>query len=163
MVKIGILLQEGKVSRINELELERYVNFFRNSSQDNLKHCHAVLESFPRWSIISGYYAMHDFTKLFLATQFRLKVEFEVHATTIKVLEEVLKNEELLGLIQKGYQEFISLANDLAVAKGERVKSQYYTGTKYLAHKYQKRAKAFLLEVVEPFLFKMKQLVGGEK
>lgn len=159
MVKIEILLKEGKLSKISELELERYINFFTHSSQDNLKHCQAVLESFPRWSIISGYYAMHDITKLLLVKKFRLKVELEVHATTIKILKELVQNREIQILIEKGYQEFISLANDLAEAKKERVKSQYYTGTTYLAKEYQRRAHSFLRELVDPYLAKMNVLL----
>jgi len=155
MVKIDILINEGKLSKISELEQERYINFFTHSYQDNLAHCKVVLESFPRWSIISGYYAMHDITKLLLAKKFRLKVEFEVHATAIKVLNELIQNKEIQKLIEKGYREFISLANDLAEAKKERVKSQYYTGTEYLIKEYQRRAKSFLKELVEPYLSKM--------
>lgn len=159
MVKIKLLLQEGKVSKINELELERYINFFSHSYQDNLKHSEAIAETFPRWSIISGYYAMHDITKLFLAKQFLLKIELEVHGTTIKVLQELIENKEILALLEKGYREFISLANDLAEAKKERVKSQYYTGSEYLQQEYQKRAKLFLTELVKPYLLKMNLLL----
>lgn len=163
MVKIEILLEEGKISKIGEFELERYTNFFNRSYQDNFEHCKTNLERFPRWSIISGYYSMHDITKLLLAKQFRLKMELEVHSVTIKVLRELIKNKELLLLIEKGRQEFISLANDLAEAKTERVKTQYYTGSEYLEKEYQKRAKSFLNEVIEPFLLKIKQLLGEIK
>ena len=161
MVKVETLMDEGKLSRINELELGRYVNFFSSSYRNNLDHCRFVLTSFPRWSIISGYYAMHDITKLLLAKEFRLKVDFEVHATTIKVLSLLVKNKEIISLIKKGHGEFISLANDLAEAKKERVKVQYYTGTKFLEEEYRRRAKLFLDEVVGPYLKKMSVLVGG--
>ncbi|MBI2972046.1 MAG: hypothetical protein HYY37_06505 [Candidatus Aenigmarchaeota archaeon] len=117
MVSVETLLKEGKVSRIRELEVERYINFFENSTRDNLEHCKATIKTFPRWSIISGYYAMHDITKLLIAKKFRLKIELEVHATTIKVLRELVKDKEVTKLIEKGYREFISLANDLAEAK----------------------------------------------
>ncbi len=160
MVKIEKLLHEGKLSRIGELELKRYTNFFKHSYLDNFSHGQAVLKTFPRWSIISGYYAMHDITKLLLAKQFRLKVELEVHATTIKVLEEAVKNQELIGMLKQGYHEFISLANDLAEAKKERVKSQYYTGSEYLDVEYKKRAYSFIHDVVEPFLKKINLLLG---
>ena len=159
MVKIELLIQEGKVSRINELELERYLHFFEHSSDDNLKHSWSVAETFPRWSIISGYYAMHDRTKLFLARRFRLKIELEVHSTTIKVLQEVLRDREILLLMEKGYQEFIALANDLAEAKKERVKSQYYTGSAYMKQAYKQRAAVFLRETIEPFLQKVNKLM----
>lgn len=104
MVKIETLFKEGKIRRISEIELERYTNFFQNSYGDNLEHSKAVLDKFPRWSIISGYYAMHDITKLLLAEKFRIKVELEVHATTIKVLRELVKNKGILNLMEKGYR-----------------------------------------------------------
>lgn len=70
MVKIDALFKEGKIVRINEFESERYINFFENSYKDNLEHSKANIIQSPRWSIISGYYAMHDITKLFLAKKF---------------------------------------------------------------------------------------------
>ncbi|HIG93578.1 TPA: hypothetical protein HA242_04345 [Candidatus Woesearchaeota archaeon] len=162
MVKIEILMQEGKVSRINELEFERYLNFFEHSSNDNFQHSLSVANTFPRWSIISGYYAMHDRTKLFIAKMFRLKIELEVHSTTIKVLQEVLRDREILQLMEKGYHEFIAMANDLAEAKKERVKSQYYTGSAYMKQEYKQRAAVFLHEIVEPFLHKINQLMESK-
>lgn len=159
MVKIDVLIMEGKVRKIPELELPRYLNFFIHSSQDNIQHSKAVIDAFPRWSIISGYYAMHDRAKLFLAQKFRLQMELEVHATTIKVLREVLQNKDILHLFERGYAEFITLANDLAQAKQERVRSQYYTGTAYMVQEYRKKAQSFLNEVVEPFLLNMEELL----
>ena len=159
MVKIETLIKEEKVSKISELELERYINFFDKSYKNNLEHSKFVLEKFPRWSIISGYYAMHDIAKLFLAKEFRLKIDYEVHATAIKVLRELIKNKEILKLIEKGYEEFINLANDLAEAKKDRVKVQYYTGTEYMEQEYKKRAKEFLNKIVELFLFKINKLM----
>ena len=152
-------MKEGKLSKINELELERYINFFENSYKNNLEHCNFVIKAFPRWSIISGYYAMHDITKLLLAKVFRIKIEIEVHATTIKVLRELIKNKDIIILMEKGYSEFLSLANDLAEAKKDRVKAQYYTGTEYMKKEYEKRAEEFLLNIVNPFISKIKTLV----
>jgi hypothetical protein len=159
MVKIEILAREGKISRINELELARYVNFFESSYIDNLNHSKANLGTFSRWSIISGYYAMHDITKLLLAKKFRLKIELEVHSTTIKVMDSLIRNRELLSLMKRGYKEFISLANDLAEAKKERVKVQYYTGTEFMKEQYAKRANEFLENTVMPYLEKIKELL----
>ncbi len=159
MVKIEILMEEEKISRINELELDRYINFFENSYKDNLEHCKSNINTFPRWSIISGYYAMHDITKLFLAKKFRIKIDFEVHATTIKVLSELIKNKEILNLIQRGYNEFISLANDLAEAKKERTNVQYYTGTEFMKEVYRKKSDEFLKNVVLSYLEKLQELL----
>lgn len=159
MVKIETLIKEGKISKINELELNRYVNFFENSYKDNLNHCKANLNQFPRWAIISGYYAMHDITKLLLAKKFRIKIDFEVHATTIKVLRELIENKEILNLIERGYKEFLTLAQDLYEAKKERIKSQYYTGTRFMYEEYKREAKEFYEIVVLKYLEKIKRLL----
>ena len=159
MVKIEVLYEEEKISKISELELERYTNFFDNSYKDNLEHCKSNLDKFPRWAIISGYYAMHDITKLLLAKRFRIKIELEVHATTIKVLSELIKNKEILILIERGYKEFLSLANDLAEGKKERVKAQYYTGTEFMHKEYLKRAKSFYETAVLMYVEKIKELL----
>lgn len=159
MVKIETLLNERKISKISELELERYVNFFDNSYKDNLEHSKANLTKFSRWAIISGYYAMHDITKLLLAKKFRIKVESEVHATTIKVLRELIKNKDILNLIEKGYKEFLTLAQDLDEAKKERIKAQYYTGTEFMYEEYKERAREFYDDVVLIYLRKIKELL----
>ncbi len=161
MVKLEILLEEGKIEKISELELERYLNFFESSYKDNLEHSKANLERFPRWSIISGYYAMHDITKLFLAKKFRIKILIEVHATTIKALRDVItnKNKEIIGLIEQGYKEFKWLSNDLDEARRERVKVQYYTGTKFMDAEYKKKAAEFQNDVILPYIEKIKGLL----
>src|SRR3989338_10692378 len=159
MVKIEILEKEGKISRIRETELERYIEFFTSSYQDNLSHAEDNIEKYPRWSIISGYYAMHDVSKLLIAKVYRLKIEREVHATTIKVLKELLKDEEILKLIEEGYEEFQNLANELSDAKKDRVKVQYYTGTRFMRDKYKKRASEFYKGVVESYVAKIKKLL----
>lgn len=160
MVKIEILISENKASKINELEKERYVNFLFNSYKDNLEHAKFVQENYPRWAIISGYYAMHDISKLLLAKEFNLKIEKEVHATTIKLIEELIKNKDLFKLIEEGYKEFSTLATDLNEAKRERAKTQYYTGSNYMKEEFRKKSKKFILEIVIPYLEKMKKLIG---
>jgi len=162
MVKIETLMKKGRISRINELELQRYINFFKQSYKENLEHCKFVKEEFPRWSIIAGYYAMHDITKLFLAKEFRLKIDFKVHSTTINVVRELIKNKPVINLIENGYQTFISLANDLVEAKKQRVKVQYYTGTEYMKKQYKENASVFLKEIVEPYLEKIKEIMKKE-
>lgn len=159
MVKIELLLNEGKISRINELELNRYVNFFENSYRDNLEHCKSNLDKFPRWAIISGYYSMHDITKLLLAKNFRIKIDFEIHSTTIKVLRELIKDKRITSLIEKGYKEFLTLANDLDEAKKERVKVQHYTGTKFMHREYLNRSEEFYNSVVIAYLKNIRRLL----
>ncbi len=159
MVKIEVLADEGKVSRIRETELQRYIEFFTESYKDNFRHAEANLEPYPRWSIVSGYYAMHDISKLLIAKLYRLKIDLEVHATTIKVLAEVLKDKEILRLIEEGYEEFKNLANELSDAKKERVNVQYYTGTKFMKEKYRKRAKEFYQNIVIAYVEKINKLL----
>lgn len=160
MVKINTLFEEGKISRISDLEIERYANFFENSYQDNLRHSEKNANDFPRWSIISGYYAMHDMAKLLISKKFRIKVDFKVHATTIALLRELTKDSELAALIEDGYREFLSLANDLEEAKRQRVKVQYYTGTRFLRDEYRCKASEFHAKTVMPFIEKMRRLLA---
>lgn len=163
MVKIEILEKEGKISRIRETELERYIGFFTSSYQDNLSHAQDNIGKYPRWSIISGYYAMHDVSKLLIAKVYRLKVERRVHATTIKVLRELLKDEETLKLIEEGYEEFQNLATELGDAKKDRIKVQYYTGTSFMRDKYKQRASEFYEGLVKPYVTKIKKLLEKQE
>lgn len=158
MVKIDTLFKQKRISRINELELERYLNFFENSYLENFEHCKKNLNEFPRWSIISGYYTIHDITKLLIAKKFRIKIDFKVHLTTIQVLRELIKNKELVEILEKGYKKFLTLANDLDEAKKERTKAQYYTGTAFMKEEYTKRADEFLKNVIA-YLNKIKELL----
>jgi len=159
MVEINTLIKQGKIGLLNELNIERYINFLSSSYKDNLNHSLKVTDEFPRWSIISGYYAMHDVTKLLLAKKLRIKVESEVHATTITVLKEFIKSKEVISLIEKGYREFLNLSSELEEAKKERVKVQYYTGTAFLREEYKKRAKEFNEKIVKVYLKKIEVML----
>ena len=156
MKKIDSLFKNGKISRIVETEKERYLNFFSNSYKENLAHSKFTIRNFPRWSIISGYYAMHDITKLFLADKFNIKIDFNVHQTTIEVMQELIKDKEILKMLNLGYNEFVKLLNDLVVAKNQRTNVQYYTGTKFMKEKYKNDAVEFFNNVVVPYINKIK-------
>ncbi|MBS3074467.1 hypothetical protein J4447_03360 [Candidatus Pacearchaeota archaeon] len=158
MVNIDTLFKKKRISRINELELERYTNFFENSWRENIRHSRKDIEEFPRWSIISGYYAMHDITKLLLARKFRIKIDFKIHKTTIEVLEQVIKNRWFAVQLEKGYKEFLNLASDLEEAKNERTKMQYYTDTAFMREEYKKKAREFFSAVVN-YLEKIRELI----
>jgi len=158
MKNIEYLFKSGRISRIVETEKERYLNFFSNSYKENLEHCKFVMEKYPRWSIISGYYAMHDIAKLFLADKFSIKVELKVHETTIILLKELLKDGELSKMLDLGYNELLSMMNDLVSARKERTKAQYYTGTKFMKEKYEAEAKSFLENKVMPFIEKIRSI-----
>ena len=49
MVRLEILEKEAKISRIIETELQRYVDFFTESYQDNLKHSEDNIERYPKY------------------------------------------------------------------------------------------------------------------
>ena len=158
--KIDDFLKKGRITKLNELEIERYVNFFDSSYKDDLEHCKSNVDKFPRWSIISGYYAMHDITKLLLAKKFRIKIELKVHETAIIILKSLIKDRELISFIEKGYHEFKNLGNDLAEAKKERVKAQYYTGTEFMKTKYKENAEDFLNKTVLFYIEKILRLLA---
>lgn len=154
------LFDGEKISRISETELERYLGFFENSYHDNLNHCEHVIDSFPRWSIISGYYAMHDVTKLYIAKDYRIKIEKDVHLTTAEVLNEILKDDEIIALFESGYEEYRNMADDLYSAKKERSRAQYYTGTPFSSAEFRRKSGKFHDEKVVPYIEKINVLIG---
>ena len=160
MPLIDDLVESGKISRINELEKERYLRFYSVSFKDDLEHCRFIVNDFPRWSIISGYYAMHDATKLFLAKTYGYKIDEDVHSTTIKLLTEILKDESLISLFESGYGEYRKMSSELYGAREERRRAQYYTGTAFADDYFRRRAHKFHDEIVGPYLDKLTVLEG---
>lgn len=158
MKRLDYLFKTGKITRIIETEKPRYLNFFSNSYKENLEHCKFVLLIFPRWSIISGYYTIHDLTKLFLAEKFNIKIEFNVHQTTIEVLGELIKDKQIIEMLNLGYNEFLKLLNDLATARAKRTKAQYYTSSAFIKEKYKQEAFSFLHSTVLPYINKIKEI-----
>ncbi len=157
---IAPYLKKGLITKIIETELLRYLNFFEHSYKENFDCAEHLTETFPRWSIIAGYYAMHDVTKLFLAKRFLIKVELKVHKTTIELMHFISTDAETLKLLETGYEEFLKMANDLADAKEERVKAQYYTGSDFMKERYREKAAQFIQEVVKPYLEKLTSLIN---
>ena len=147
-------------------ERENYLIFHQEAYKEDLSHAEETLLKFPRWSIISGYYAMHDLTKYFLAQKLNIKVSSpDIHAKTIEVLEHFIKDKELrekLVLLLKeaknAYFDIERLKEKvvplmLKQAKKERGKSQYYTEdfTKERTVNAQ-RATYFLDNFVRPYV-----------
>ena len=92
--------------RLPATERNNYLSFHEHSYQDNLNHAEKNMLEFPRWSVISGYYAMHDVTKLFLAKQYNLKVSApDIHTKTIEALEACIKEDEVKGKLLKLLKE----------------------------------------------------------
>ncbi|OPY30695.1 MAG: hypothetical protein A4E28_00172 [Methanocella sp. PtaU1.Bin125] len=161
MPTIEDLIRDEKVSRISEFEKPRYPNFYDLTFRDDLRVCELLASEHPRWSIISGYYAMHEATKLFLAKNFGYKVlDKDVHSTTINLLSIVLResHEDIVELFESGYGEYKALVGELYGAREERRKAQYYTGTDFTRALFFKKAQQFHDQKVVPYIEKISLL-----
>lgn len=157
--------KSGVIVRLEEAEKPRYCSFLEYTWQDNLEASKFTLLKFPRWSIIAGYYAMHDLAKLFLAKNFALKITERVHFATIVAMQEVVKDAELksslVDLLKESEKYFseAELPAFLKVAKREREKAQYYTGKAVDFKNYQTNSAYFAENIAEPFVKLLKELM----
>lgn len=160
MVSIEEYRQKGTIKDINPNEKQQYLNFLNDTYKDNVKASEFLLLKFPRWSIISGYYAMHDISKLFLGKNYNLKLNApSVHVATIQALRELIKRTDILELMkqaEKEYDQIISLHLALLQGKDQREKSQYYTLQKVETTIQQ--ASFFLEKIVKPYLQLLEEL-----
>ena len=154
-------------------ERKNYIDFHKNAYVDDSKHAEEVLLKHPRWSIISGYYAMHDITKLFLAQQFAIKISApEIHEKAIEVLrqkiQDVTTKEKLLLLLTEAKEVYFNierlkekvLPEFLRQGKRERVKSQYYTEDYSTAKIITSQKAAYFLDTfVKPYINIMEELL----
>jgi len=165
---------EGVWVSLPATEKENYLAFHRASFEEDLKHAEKNFLEFPRWSIISGYYCMHDITKFFLAEMFNIKVSSpEVHAKTISALEHFVKDDalrkKLLSLLKeadKAYYDAERLKERILPAllkrgKQERGRAQYYSED-YSKERGVSSQKAlyFLDMIVKPYVKIVKGLMG---
>ncbi len=158
-------MKEGIIIHLQDTEKHDYISFLKHTWQDNLDASKFNLIKFPRWSIIAGYYAMHDMAKLFLAKEFNLKITQRVHTATTLALENVLKDKEqkkrlieLLKQAENCYSE-TELHRYLKIAKKEREKVQYYTGSKTDIRNYQFRASYLLENIALPFIETLEEMM----
>ena len=157
---------ESDWSILPATEKNNYIKFHKNAFEEDLRHSEKNLLEFPRWSIISGYYCMHNLTKLFLAEKFNIKLSSpNSHIKTIKALEHFIKDDELkkklLELLKEAKNIYYTaerlkertLPILLKKGKQERGKAQYYSedytkGTKPNPQK----ASYFIDTVVAPYV-----------
>lgn len=160
-------LESGTIKTIDILEKKDIIEFLSQTYQDNLQASLFNLEKFPRWSIISGYYAMHDISKLYLAIKYELKfTKPSVHDALIKALKKLISKKDILDLIDKGNEEFIKIQRlDYFLAKGKyhREKTQYYTSKSYLKLEVVEIAKHFLEQIVKPYIKIIEEMITLEK
>jgi len=147
-------------------EKENYLVFHTNAFEEDLRHAEKNILEFPRWSIISGYYCMHDLTKLFLAEKFNIKLSSpEIHTKAIESLEYLIKDEKLkkklISLLKNAKDIYYSaerlkektLPVLLKRGKQERGRAQYYSED--YANKSScnpQKASYFLETVVKPYV-----------
>lgn len=160
---------------LGEKEREDWIWFHRNAFMEDLDVAKELVIKSPRWSIISGYYAMHDITKLYLGKVKGWKVGGEfVHAKTIELLSEALKEEpqkdKILKLIKLAEEEINealrlnegTIVGFLRTGKSERGKAQYYSEGKdnnIFNINFSKKASYFLEKIVKPYILIMKGLL----
>ena len=158
-----------------DIEKPTYIYFYTWAYKDDLELAQHVLEKSPRWSIIIGYYAMHDISKLYLGKVHNKKVSGEnVHAKTIRVLKGCIEEEQtknkIIGELEKAREKYELFAEgDEAViidilkqAKEERSKHQYYQdrfSDSVFSDKVKEEAKGFLDEIAKPFIQFMEGLM----
>ena len=83
------------MKRLNEVERKIWIDFHEFAYKDDLELCQEIINQHPRWSIISGYYAMHDIAKLYLGKIHNIKISgLNVHRQTIECLKKVLRDNE---------------------------------------------------------------------
>ncbi len=148
-------------------EREDYIRFHKNAYEEDLRHAEKNVLEFPRWSIISGYYCMHDLTKLFLAEKFGIKIASpEIHVKAIEALEHFIKDDDLrvkiLGLLKNAKDTYYSveglkektLPALLKKGKQERGKAQYYSSdyTQETKTNNSQKASYFLETIVTPYV-----------
>lgn len=153
-----------------EVEKESWVKFHGNVYKDDLKHAEKDLVEFPRWSIISGYYAMHDITKLYLGKIHNIKITGEnVHSKTLKALNEFIhgkrEKERAIELLKKAEINFFNITRlqekiiPLMLRKGktERGKTQYYS--KDFSDITSQRSVYFFDNIVKPYIEIMEKML----
>ncbi|MFH1182397.1 MAG: hypothetical protein V1702_05545 [Candidatus Woesearchaeota archaeon] len=153
-------------SSLPATERENYLAFHGAAYNEDLRHAEKNVFEFPRWSIISGYYCMHDLTKLFLAAKFNAKITSpEIHAKSIEALEYFIKDkmlrEKILELLKEAKEFYYSaerlkeriLPTLLRKGKEERGKAQYYSEDYSQKAKTNAQKAAYFLEtIVKPYV-----------
>jgi hypothetical protein len=146
----------GTVRDLAPNEKEAYFGFLSITYKDNLAASEFNMLKHPRWSIIAGYYAMHDASKLFLARKFGLKLTMpNIHAGVIQCLRELVNRKDILEYLEKAegeYKEIISLHLAMQQGKDEREKSQYYISEIITPEISIQKASYFLENLVKPYV-----------
>jgi len=164
---------EGTISQLSAIEQADYIKFHQDSYKEDLEVANKLSLISPRWTVIVGYYAMHDLTKLYLSSQHNLKLSQRgVHSAAISALRKVLGDKEtrakaikLLKQAEDIYNIYGFKAQALPVilsrSKREREKAQYYSSA--INSIELKKATDFLEKVIKPYINLFEKLIKGDK
>lgn len=151
---------------LTDREKQRWILFHLHSYKQNLKLAEHLLITYPRWSIIVGYYAMHDITKLYIGKIHNIKITGQnVHARAVEKLREVITKdrEKVIKLLEEAENQMEIalrmkekvLPHILTHGKRERSKSQYYQTVEQedlFKATYSVKASEFIENIVKPYL-----------
>ncbi len=165
---------ESRWKELPATEKERYVHFHKAAFEEDLRHAEKNVLEFPRWSVISGYYCMHDLTKLFLAITCNIKISSpEIHAKAIEAVEHFIQDDhmkkKLLELLKEAKSIYYSaerlkektLPVLLKRGKQERGKAQYYSEEYAGKESVNARQASYFLEtIVNPYIRLIRGLMG---
>lgn len=157
------------VTKLNEVERGFWIKFHDSAYKEDLSLAEKIVKEYPRWSIIAGYYAMHDLTKLYLGEVHNLKISGQnIHKQTIDELKRVIKdkeeNKKIIKLLETAEREIKEIGTDsipylLVLGKKERGKAQYYSFSQTRNIDYSKKAEWFFNEIVKVFVGLMEKLL----
>jgi len=155
--------KKGSITQLDPSEKDFYLEYFKSAYDEDLEHSKNSLIKSPKWTIIAGYYAMHNISKYYLGLNFQIKISLpEIHSATIVAIKELVDNKEVKNLICEieDFSEIEPLYFGLVKAKDERSKTQYYISKSNSAKKITlEKANYFLNNVVEKYIQLMEKLI----
>lgn len=155
--------EKESIKTLLESERKFYLNYFKSAYKEDFKHSQDTLFSSSKWSIIAGYYAMHNISKYYLGLKFNKKISLsDIHNVTIIAIKEYVKNSEIKNLIKEieDFSEVTPLYLGLVKGKQERAKTQYYTNETNSTKKISlERANYFFNNIVEKYIKLMEGLI----
>ena len=159
------------MENLEATERESWISFHEAAYKDDLGHTEKNIINFPRWSIISGYYAMHDIAKMYIGKIHNKKIVGErIHSKLIEALKILIQNKEerekIIGFLEEAEITFFNAIRlkekvvplMLRTGRQERGKAQYYSTKPDLKDFNSQRAAFFLDNIVKPFIEIMERM-----
>ena len=133
-------VKAGLITELAKVEKRKYETYHRENYNEDYNLCIKITSQSSKWSIIIGYFAMHNQTKLFLA-KFGLKIsDTAAHTATLIALRKIIQDDKIkkkvIELLEKAQQTYDVLntpfkekviGNMLSKSIEERKKAQYYS------------------------------------